>query len=226
MDRTIVLKVFAGLFLTPIIFGAPIFLSAWTLDYWQAWLFLIVFTLATTEHSVYLAKNDPALLERRMRVGPAAEKRPAQRIIMYSVIISFAAMLVVSGLDHRFAWSNVPVWVDLIGDLLVLLSYYVFYLVCRENTFASATIEISEGQKVITTGPYASVRHPMYSGALLLTLAIPLALGSCWALLIVLVVTPFLIWRIVDEERLLATSLPGYSEYCDKVKYRLIPGLY
>jgi len=226
MDRSLVLKALAGFLLTPIIFGAPIFVAASTLNYWEAWAFLIVFSIATTWHGLFLAKNDPALLERRMRVGPAAEKRPAQRIIMSLTIVSFFLILVVAGLDHKFGWSHLPAPLVFTGDLMIVLSYVLFYFVCRENSFASATIEINEGQKVVSTGLYGLVRHPMYSGALLMCLGIALALGSAWALVVVVAVFPILIWRIVDEERFLAVNLEGYTEYCAKVKNRLIPGLY
>ncbi|PWU00774.1 MAG: hypothetical protein C5B53_03590 [Candidatus Melainabacteria bacterium] len=226
MDRNLSLKAFIGYLLSLILFGAPIFLAAWTLNYWEAWLFLFVFSIATTWHGLFLAKHDPALLERRMRVGPTAEKRPAQRIIMSLTLVFFIVILVVAGLDHRFGWSHLPAPIVFTGDLLIVLSYFVFYLVCRENSFASATIEITEGQKVVSTGLYGFVRHPMYSGALLMCLGIALALRSAWALLVVLAVLPVLIWRIVDEEKFLASNLQGYVEYCNKVKSRLIPGVY
>jgi len=226
MKQNLTLRALVGILITVVIFGVPLFLSAWTLDYWQAWLFLIVFSIATAQHGLYLAKNDPALLERRMRVGPAAEKRPAQRIIMVYVIVAFFLTLVMSGIDHRLGWSRVPALVVLIGDGMIALSFVFFYLVCRENSFASATIEVVEGQKVISTGLYQYVRHPMYAAALLMWLGIPLALGSSWSVVIVVLSLPILNWRIVDEEKCLATNLKGYTEYCDKIKYRLIPGLY
>lgn len=226
MTRNLTLRAIAGILLTLVLFGVPLFLCAWTLNYWEAWVFLIVFSGATAQHGLYLAKNDPALLERRMKVGPAAEKRLAQRIIMCCVIVAFFLTLVVAGIDHRQAWSHLPTLVVVAGDCLIGLSFVIFYFVCRENSFASATIEVVEGQKVISTGPYHLVRHPMYSGALLMWFGMALALGSLWALVVMVAALPILIWRIVDEEKLLAADLKGYTEYCDKVKYRLIPGLY
>jgi len=226
MDWKLTLRGLVGLILTPIIFGAPLFLSAGTLNYWQGWVFLTVFSTATALLGVYLMKNNPALLARRMRVGPAAEKRPAQRIIMLCVLVSFALLVIVAGIDYRIAWSHLPTLVVLTGDFMVGLSYVVFYFVCRENPFASSTIELTEGQTVISTGLYHFVRHPMYSGGLLMWLGMPLALGSLWALVVVVALLPLLIWRIVDEEKFLAANLQGYTEYCDKVRYRLIPWLY
>jgi protein-S-isoprenylcysteine O-methyltransferase Ste14 len=226
MDRKLKSKAFAGLVIVSLIMGAVLFVSAWTLDYWQGWVFLAVYFAASASITIYLLKNDPALLERRMKGGPTAEKRLPQRIIMLVLTIAFVALFVVSGLDHRFGWSHLAVLGALTGDGLVALSFFVYHLVFRENSFASATIEIAQDHKVIATGLYGLVRHPMYSGGMIFLLGIPLALGSLWAVLISLTLLPFLIWRITDEEKLLAKELSGYNEYCAKVKYRLIPWLY
>ncbi len=226
MNSELKLKVFLGVLATPLVFAVPIFLAAWTLNYWEAWVFLAVFSTATALHTIDLSLNDPELLKRRMRVGPGAERRPAQRIIMVIILMSFFLLPVVSGLDHRFGWSNVPAGLAILGDALISLAYIVFYIVFKENRFASATIEVAEGQQVSSTGLYGIVRHPMYAGALLLMIGIPLALGSYWALLVLVVAFPALHWRIVDEERCLVTDLAGYREYCSKVNYRLIPGVY
>jgi protein-S-isoprenylcysteine O-methyltransferase Ste14 len=226
MDNKLALKAWLGVLATPIIFGVLIFLPAGTLDYWKAWVFIAVFSVATALHTLELLKNDPEVLKRRMRAGPGAEQRPAQRIIMVFVMISFLLLPVISGFDHRYGWSHVPVWLVVIGDCLIALSYLVFYIVLKENRFASATIQVAEGQSLASRGLYGIVRHPMYAGAVLLMLAIPLALGSYWSLLVLLVALPALHWRILDEEKCLTADLQGYQEYCGKVKYRLIPGLY
>jgi protein-S-isoprenylcysteine O-methyltransferase Ste14 len=219
-------KAFAALAVLVLATGAVLFGCAGGFSYWQGWLFLAIYWAASIWHTLYLLKNDPALLARRMKGGPAAEKRPAQRVIMRWVTILYIAMFVISGFDHRLAWSHMPEVVVAIGDGMIAFAFFVFHLVLRENSFASATIEISEGQKVISTGPYRMVRHPMYSGGLLFLLGIPIALGSWWAVLTFLPLLPVLIWRIVDEEKLLNKELDGYTEYCTRVKYRLIPGLY
>jgi protein-S-isoprenylcysteine O-methyltransferase Ste14 len=158
-----------------------------------------------------------------MSGGPLAEKRPVQRFIMWCTSAGFVALLVVPGLDHRFGWSVVPAGAVVVGDLLVAIGFYLIHRVYRENTFSSATIEVAEHQKVISTGPYAVVRHPMYASASLYLLATPLALGSYWGFVPVVAMLPFLIWRLLDEERFLADNLPGYAEYRTRVPRRLVP---
>jgi protein-S-isoprenylcysteine O-methyltransferase Ste14 len=187
---------------------------------------LSIFTGASVLTTVYLMRNDPALLERRLRGGPTAEKRTAQRLIMLCTSIGFIALLVVPALDQRFGWSNVPLGGISAGDILVALGFYLISLVYRENTFTSATIEIAENQKVVSTGPYAIVRHPMYASASLYLVGTPLALGSYWGLVPVVAIMLFLIWRLIDEERFLATNLPGYTEYQKRVRHRIVPFLW
>jgi len=211
-----------GLFIL-VAMGALIFLPARTLDYWQAWTFLTVFGVSELLITVYLIIKDPKLLERRLHGGPTAEKEASQKIIMSIVSIGFIAILVVSTLDHRFHWSSVPVPIEIAGDFLVTLGFLIIFIVFKENTFASATIKLVPGQKVISTGPYAVVRHPMYSGSLIYLMGIPIALGSWWGVSVLTMMMPVLIWRLFDEEKLLEKNLPGYSEYMDKVKHRLVP---
>jgi protein-S-isoprenylcysteine O-methyltransferase Ste14 len=210
------------------LFGIPalaalLFIPAWTLAYWQAWLFIAVFVCASGALTVYLAIHDPKLLERRMNVGPRAEKEPAQKIIMVLATLGFIAMLVFPALDYRFGWSPVPASVSVLGDALIALGFLFTFFVFKENSYGASTIQIAEGQTVISTGPYAFVRHPMYAAALVMLLGIPLALGSWWGLFALLLVLPVLIWRLLDEERFLRQNLPGYPEYQAKVKYRLLP---
>jgi protein-S-isoprenylcysteine O-methyltransferase Ste14 len=210
------------------LFGIPalaalLFIPAWTLAYWQAWLFMAVFVCASGALTVYLAIHDPKLLERRMNVGPRAEKEPAQKIIMVLATFGFIAMLVFPALDYRFGWSPVPASVSVLGDALIALGFLFTFFVFKENSYGASTIQIAEGQTVISTGPYAFVRHPMYAAALVMLLGIPLALGSWWGLFALLLVLPVLIWRLLDEERFLRRNLPGYPEYQAKVRYRLLP---
>lgn len=206
--------------------AALLFGPAGTVDYWQAWLYLAVFLGASALITGDLAKRDPELLRRRMRGGPTAENEPAQRVIMLLASLGFISLLVVPGLDRRFHWSAVPLPEVLGGTLLVIIGFYFIALVYRENTFTSATIEVAAGQKVIATGPYAIVRHPMYASALLYLGGTPLALGSYTGLIPFAGMLPVLIWRLLDEERLLATDLPGYRDYQARVRYRLIPYLW
>jgi len=208
------------------VMGALLFVPAGTMSYWQAWVYLGIFFGASALTTAFLIRRDPALLERRMRGGPTAEKRPVERLIMVFTSIGFIALLVVPALDYRFQWSNVPLWAVVAGDVLVIVGFYFIFLVYRENTFTSATIEVAPGQTVISTGPYAIVRHPMYASALLYLAGTPLALGSYWGLVPLAATIPFLIWRLFDEEKLLAEKLPGYVDYQNKVRYRLVPGIW
>lgn len=205
------------------VMGLLLFLPAGTVHYWQAWVYLSIFAGASVLTTLYLMREDPALLERRMSGGPTAEKRPVQQFIMLCTSIGFIALLLVPAFDQRFRWSHVPLGGVLAGDLLVAIGFYLIYRVYRENTFTSATIEVTENQTVISTGPYAVVRHPMYASASLYLLGTPLALGSWWGFVPIAAMLPFLIWRLFDEERFLARSLPGYAEYQQQVRHRLVP---
>jgi protein-S-isoprenylcysteine O-methyltransferase Ste14 len=226
MEPNLILKAFAALIIVPLVFGTALFLSAGTFEYWEGWLFLLVYFIVTTLMTLVLIKMDPALFKRRMRGGPFAEKRSAQRLIMLCVSLGFIALFVVAGLDHKLAWSHVPVGIVLAGDVMIIVGFVICIIVFRENSFASSTIELSEGQKVISTGPYSLIRHPMYFGGMIVVLGIPYALGSLFALLVLVPLFPIMNWRMDDEEAFLSQNLKGYAEYCTKVKYRLIPGLY
>ena len=181
--------------------GALIFVPAGTLDYWQAWLFLACYFAASVVVSLWLMRNDPALLERRMRGGPLAEGERNQKIIMTITSIGFVALLVVPGLDRRFGWSHMPGVIAVVGDVLLLTGWWGILQVFRANTYAAATIQVAAGQTVISTGPYGVVRHPMYAAALLMLLGIPVALGSWWGVLVFAAIIPALAWRLLDEER-------------------------
>jgi protein-S-isoprenylcysteine O-methyltransferase Ste14 len=209
-----------------LVFGALIFLPAGTMAYWQGWAFIAVFSVSTIVIGIYLALNDPALLERRVRAGPAAETRPLQKIIITLSFAIFLLLMVVSVLDYRFGWSHVPAWVSGLGDALVALGLAIDLRVFRENSYGASTIQRMEGQEVITTGPYALVRHPMYVGVLIMVIGVPLALGSWWGLLVVLASIAILVLRILDEEKMLRGQLEGYDAYARGVRYRLVPGLW
>jgi protein-S-isoprenylcysteine O-methyltransferase Ste14 len=216
-------RAFGGLAVLFLVMASLLFVAAGTLHYWQAWLFLAAYFAASLAITLYLIRKDPALLERRMSGGPFAEKEPAQRIIMFLASFGFIALLVEPALDHRFGWSDLPAYLVVGGDSVMLLGWLGIFVVFRENSFASATIESVKDQRVISTGPYAWVRHPMYATALVMLLGIPLALGSWWGVMIVILIVPALIWRLTDEERFLLQNLPGYPEYRGRVRYRLLP---
>jgi|ERR1700674_1048579 protein-S-isoprenylcysteine O-methyltransferase Ste14 len=203
--------------------GILLLAPAWTLDFWQAWVYLFVFAAASALITAYLWEKDPQLLERRVNAGPGAEKAKGQKRIQILASLVFIGVFVLSSLDRRFAWSDVPFLAVIAGDVLVALGFLIIFIVFRENTFAASTIEVAPDQKVISTGPYAIVRHPMYSGALVMLFGTPLALGSWWGLAMFVPMLFTIAWRLLDEERFLARSLSGYEAYCRKVQYRLVP---
>jgi protein-S-isoprenylcysteine O-methyltransferase Ste14 len=219
-------KAWLGNFFLGVAMGALLFATAGTVHYWQGWLFLAVFLGAAIVITAHLANHDPALLRRRLAGGPMAEPETSQKVIMLFASIGFLGLLLVPALDHRFGWSSVPAPVVIAGNVLVAVGFAVVLRVFRENTFTSARIEIAQEQRVITTGPYALVRHPMYAGAFLYLLGMPLALGSYWGLLVLVPMTAVVIWRLFDEEGLLARGLPGYADYQRSVRWRLIPGIF
>jgi len=202
------------------------FVPAGTVRYWQAWILLLTFSASSLAITLFLFRHDRALLERRLKAGPFAERQTAQKIISALAAVVFVAALVVPALDHRFAWSHVPPWAALCGDGLVVLVFFFIFRVVRENAFASSTIEIGPGQRVISTGPYAIVRHPMYAGALLLFIAIPLALGSWWGMLAFFPALLAMAARLRNEEKFLLEHLAGYEEYRRETRYRLVPGVW
>ena len=216
-------RAFIGLVILILVMVALVFGAAGTLRYWQGWTFLACYFAASIAITLYLAKRDPALLARRMRGGPWAETEPAQKIIMWVASVGFVALLAVPGLDHRFGWSHTPAVAAIAGNGLMLLGWAGIFRVFRENSYTSSTIELAADQHVISTGPYAIVRHPMYATALVMLLGIPVSLGSWWGVLVVIALLPVLIWRLLDEERFLAGSLPGYAAYLARVRYRLFP---
>ncbi len=191
-----------------------IFWPAGTFDYWQGWLFLGIFTASTVGFSMYLAIYDRPLLERRMKAGPQHEREWSQKIIMSLVFLAFLALIVVPALDYRYRWSPVAPALSILGDVVILLSFLFIFSVIRVNSFAASNIRVEKDQRVIDTGPYAHVRHPMYTGAIWLFVGMPLALGSWWPLALIVPVVPVLLWRLLDEERVLQRDLPGTRRTC------------
>jgi len=206
-----------------VLLGCLTFASSGTIHFWQGWLFWLSFSVSVIAITAYLLRHDPALVERRMRAGPGAESRPRQKIVQAINLLMFFGIVIVPGLDHRFGWSQVPTGLVVVADLFMVAALGFILIVVRENTFAASTITVERGQRVISTGPYAHIRHPMYAGALPLIFAIPIALGSWWGLLVAASSFPLLIVRILDEEQALAAELAGYDKYRRAVPYRLIP---
>jgi len=216
---TAILRLVFGI---PII-GALFFLPAGTLDYWQAWAWLATLFIPMGISLVYLLKIDPKLLERRTRTN---ETRPEQRRIIMASVVYLLIIFILPGFDVRNGWSNVPAWLCLAADGIVLASYILYVLVLRANTYASRVIEVEQGQQVISSGPYALVRHPMYLSMILMMTASPLALGSYWAMLPSVLFILLLAARAKNEEELLQKELQGYNEYMQKTRYRLFPGVW
>lgn len=216
-------KALAGLLALLAALGAFIFVSAGTFHYAQGWIYLIVFAVPVLLITLYLFQHDTELLERRITAGPAAEKEQSQKIIQSMAQLAFCSVYILAGLDHRFGWSHIPIWISLLAALLVVLGFWIVFLVFKENSYTSAVIEIDVNQTVVSTGPYKLVRHPMYTGAVLMMLFSPLALGSYWAELGVAFLVYSVILRLLDEERFLAENLAGYEDYCRKVRYHLMP---
>jgi protein-S-isoprenylcysteine O-methyltransferase Ste14 len=207
-------------------FGVLLFWPAGTFDYWQAWVFITVFTVVSLAPTVYWALRQPEVLRRRMRSGPIAETRPVQKVATVGIVVAVMAMVVVSALDHRFGWSQVPTAVVVLGDVLVAVGLGMSLLVVNQNNYAAATITVEAQQPVVSTGLYGLVRHPMYVGALIMMVGMPLALDSYWGLITVVPAVAVLALRIADEENMLRQELDGYEEYTKKVHYRLVPGVW
>jgi protein-S-isoprenylcysteine O-methyltransferase Ste14 len=202
---------------------AMFFIPAGTLSYWHAWLYLIVLFTPLCFVVVYLLKNEPDLLVRRMNFK---EPEKEQQLIIKLSYLPFLLAYFLPGLDFRFGWSNVPVWLVILSAVLVLAGYLFVVNVFRENRYASRVVEVEKDQSVISTGPYALVRHPMYLGVAVMYLFSPLALGSYWAVIPALFTIPVLVFRLLNEEKVLARDLKGYPEYQAKVKYHLFPGIW
>jgi protein-S-isoprenylcysteine O-methyltransferase Ste14 len=197
-----------------------LFVPAGTLQYWQAWVYLAVLFLPLTLYGFVLLLKDPEMLERRMRMR---ESRAAQRKAIAGISILLLVIFILPGFDKRFGWSAVPPALVYGADLLILLGYLLFALTVRENRFTSRSVEVQQGQQVISSGPYALVRHPMYLATTMMFLFSPLALGSYWGMIASVLFPVLLVPRILDEEKMLRESLSGYEAYTRKVRYRLIP---
>ena len=200
-----------------------LFLPAGTLNYWQAWAFTATFVAVTIFPSIYLARTNPAALQRRMHGGPLAEGRALQKVVITGAFLALFAMVVFSAYDHRMGWSSVPAWVSVLGDVLVATGLGIAMLVVIQNSYAGATVTVETGQTVASSGVYKFVRHPMYVGNLIMMIGIPLALGSYWGLLFVIPGQAAIVFRILDEEKLLTQQLAGYPEYTQRVRDRLVP---
>ena len=211
------LKIFG---LAPIILGIIFFVPAGSFRFWEAWVYSAVIIIPMIFVVRYFLKRNPDILERRLQFK---EKEPQQKKIVRIGNILFFIAMILPGLDYRFGLSDIPAVMVFSSDAMVLAGIFIYFLVLKENSYASRTIEVQEGQKVISTGPYSVVRHPMYSAVGIMYLFTPIALGSYWAIIPMLLIIPIIVLRILNEEEILKKDLPGYTEYVTKTRYRLIP---
>jgi protein-S-isoprenylcysteine O-methyltransferase Ste14 len=221
--NNLIVKSILGLAFLLLCLGFVLFVSAGSLNFWQAWVYLADFGVCTLLITAYLMKYDQKLLASRVAAGPVAETQKTQQVIQSLASLFFIGIFIVPGLDFRFHWSIVPTWVSLLADGMVALGFWFVFLVFRENSYTSATIEVAKEQTVISSGPYSIVRHPMYAGATVLLIFTSLALGSWVALPFPLPLILVVVIRLLEEEKFLVANLPGYAEYRQKVRYRLIP---
>ena len=216
----LVRRVLARFVTGALVMGSVFFVSAGTLRYWHAWTFIAILFIPMFFVLFYLLRNDPALLERRMRTR---EKEQHQKLLIKLSTLTTVAAYVIPGLDYRFKWSTVPIALVVIADIVIFAAYIFFFLVLRENSYAGRVVEVERDQTVISTGPYAFVRHPMYVSVLVLFFFSPIALGSFWSMIAMVPIIPVLILRIRNEEKLLIRELSGYKDYMQRVRYRLLP---
>ena len=213
-------RIITRLLALPAVVYLLLFLPAGTSDFWQVYVYFGVILTLALGAMVYFLKHDPELLERRLRTR---EKQSTQQAVVFSLLIVVLLGVVIPGLDRRFGWSAVPTVVVLLADGVVAASYLFTALVMKTNSYASRIVEVEEDQRLVRTGPYAVVRHPMYASAAVMFFATPVALGSWWGLLPMAVVPLILVPRILNEEKVLRGGLEGYNDYCDEVRWRILP---
>jgi protein-S-isoprenylcysteine O-methyltransferase Ste14 len=224
--NTVTKKAIAGAGCLFLIMALMLFVSAGSIRFWQGWIYWSVFCTSAVAITIYFLRHDPNLVARRTSAGPIAEPELTQKVIQGIASALFCALLIVPGLDHRFQWSSMQFPVVLAGDVLVAISFGIIFIVFKVNSYASSVVQVEKEQRVISTGLYAHVRHPMYAGGALLLITTPLALGSWWGIPVGLALCAVIVVRLSDEERRLAADLAGYEEYRRKVRYRIIPGVW
>lgn len=210
------------------IFAALLFIPAGTLAWPGAWVFFILLATVSVAGMTWLARHDPALLRERLRPPIQKGQKPWDRALMLTFLPLWFGWYALMGFDKRFGWSDVPAPLQVVGFILLLLAVYVSWLTMRANSFAAPVIKVQKerGHKVISTGPYAYVRHPMYASVLLYGAGAPLLLGSWWGLAVAPVLIAALGVRAVFEERMLIDELPGYADYTKRVRSRFVPGVW
>lgn len=218
--KSLIRKITIRFSLLPVFLGLFTLLPAGTFSYWEVYVYIVILIIPMLFVLFYFLKNDPQFLERRMRVK---EKEEQQKVIQLVFSLFFISAFVICGFDRRFGWSEIPVYLVILSDVAIFLGYLMVFWVFRQNSYASRIVEVDKNQKVITTGLYSFVRHPMYLSVMIMWIPTPLALGSYWGLIPMATIPFALVVRILNEEMVLLRDLPGYKEYCQKTKYRLIP---
>ena len=218
--KSLIKKIITRFSLVPIVLLLLILIPAGTLIYWQVYLYITIIVVPMIFVLFYFLKNDPLFLERRTK---AKEKEREQIIIQIVFSFIFLSGFVIPGFDKRFGWSDVPIYIVIIADIVILLGYLLIFFVFKQNSYASRIVEVEKNQKVISTGLYGFVRHPMYIGVIIMYVPTPIALGSYWGLIPMTTIPIALVFRIINEEKVLSKDLPGYKDYCQKTRYRLIP---
>jgi len=222
--KLLVLKAIVKFSFIYVLLGLCFFLPVWTFNYWEAWLYIGTFSSAMIIFLIFMIRKDPALLKRRLETG---EKRKKQKWVIGLSNLLFLFIFLIPGFDKRFEWSNVPIWLVIFADIIFAMGYLFFFWVMRENSYAAHNVKVEKGvQKVITTGPYAIVRHPMYLAVIIMFGITPLALGSYWGLIPIGLIGVSLYFRITDEEQLLKEELEGYEDYMKQTKYRILPKIW
>ena len=225
-NAILIVKSVAGTLFLMLIMGVALLLPFGSLKYSLAWLYLAVFFVSVSVITIYLFLFDKHLLKSRLAAGPVAETKPIQKLIQSIAGFAFISIYIVSALDYRHKWSNVPLHYSYLSDTFCGLAFVFLFFVFKQNTFLSATIEVQEKQQVISTGLYAVIRHPMYTAAVLLLIFTPISLGSYWGMIPVAILTALIVARTIEEEKELRKNLVGYEAYCNKVKYRLVPFIF
>jgi protein-S-isoprenylcysteine O-methyltransferase Ste14 len=202
------------------VLGALLFIPAGSLRFWQGWAYIAISFVPGLFAFAYFYKHDPQLIERRMLFK---EKVREQKRIMTFVYITWLIAFVLPGLDHRFGWSHLPLWITMLSQAVVFGGFATTLWVAKVNRFAARTIQVEPGQEVISSGPYRLIRHPMYAGGCAMWLFTPLALGSYFTLPAFAPLIPLILLRLLNEEKVLCQELPGYAEYCLRTRFRLVP---
>lgn len=223
---TLKLRLVLRLVFMPVVCGSFLFLPAGSFRFWQGWAYFIISLAFILSALGYFYRHDPQLIERRLRRGWRQETVREQKLIMKFIPAIMLIAFLLPGLDHRFGWSHTPLWLTTVAEAFVLGGYLMIFWTWKSNSFAASTIRVEAGQRVISTGPYGIVRHPMYLGVDIWLLFTPLALGSYFALPVFALFIPIIVFRLLNEEKVLRQELPGYAEYCLHTRFRLVPFLW